>query len=98
MILLSIFAISFGSFFISFFNQDLKFRDILFECISAYSTVGLSLGITSKLTAESQVAIILLMFLGHCQFLTFFWSESGQIVKPKKQIEPYYPKENVFIN
>ncbi len=97
-ILLSIFAISFGSFFISFFNQDLKFRDILFECISAYSTVGLSLGITSKLTAESQVAIILLMFLGRVSFLTFLIGIVGQIVKPKKQIEPYYPKENVFIN
>ena len=55
--------------------------------------VGLSLGITSKLTAESQVAIILLMFLGRVSFLTFLIGIVGQIVKPKKQIEPYYPKE-----
>ncbi|MEZ4909654.1 MAG: potassium transporter TrkG [Saprospiraceae bacterium] len=97
-ILLSIFAISFGTFLISFFNNDLLFRDILFECISAYSTVGLSLGITGKLTVESRIVIIFLMFLGRVSFLTLLVGVIGQIVKPKKQIEPYYPKENVFIN
>ena len=97
-ILLSIFAISFGTFLITFFDADLLFRDVLFECISAYSTVGLSIGITSKLSEGSRIVIIFMMFLGRVSFLTLLVGVVGQIVKPKKQIEPYYPKENVFIN
>ncbi|MBK7522876.1 MAG: hypothetical protein IPI53_01500 [Saprospiraceae bacterium] len=97
-ILLSIFAISFGTFLISFSNPDVLFKDALFECISAYSTVGLSVGITSKLDETSQIILVLLMFLGRVSFLTFLIGIYNTFSKQKSSTEPYYPKENVFIN
>ena len=39
-------------------------HEIIFEAVSAIGTVGLSLGITSSLSAASQVILICLMFLG----------------------------------
>ena len=38
--------------------------DILFECVSAIGTVGLTTGITSSLSFIGKVVIILLMFIG----------------------------------
>lgn len=97
-ILLSIFAISFGTFLIAFMQSNLLFKDILFECISAYSTVGLSVGITPKLTEASHLTLIGLMFLGRVSFLTFLIGIFGMIFKDEKGTEPYYPSESVNIN
>jgi trk system potassium uptake protein TrkH len=97
-ILLSIFAISFGTFLISFMQPELLFKDILFECISAYSTVGLSVGITPKLLDFSHITLIMLMFLGRVSFLTFLIGLFSMIFEDEKGCQPYYPKENVFIN
>ena len=43
---------------------------VLFETISAFSTVGLSTGITADLPAAGQVLLILLMFLGRVGTIT----------------------------
>ena len=97
-ILLSIFAISFGTFLIAFMQTELLFKDILFECISAYSTVGLSVGITPKLSDASHLTLVGLMFLGRVSFLTFLIGVFGMIFKEDKGTVPYYPSESVNIN
>ena len=97
-VILSIFAISFSTFLISVFEPSILFRDILFETISAYSTVGLSLGITPHLNEKSQLVLIIIMFLGRVSFLTFLIGVFYYFLEDKRGAEPYYPKENVFIN
>ncbi len=44
-------------------SRDLELK-ILFETVSAFGTVGLSLGLTTKLTAIGKIIIIILMFTG----------------------------------
>ena len=97
-ILLSIFAISFSTFLLAFFNPELLFKDLLFESISAYSTVGLSVGITPGLGQWSQIVLIILMFLGRVSFLTFLIGIFSRIFNESPGCDPYYPKENVIIN
>jgi potassium uptake TrkH family protein len=97
-ILLSIFAISFGTFLLSFDNPDILFKDLLFECISAYSTVGLSVGITPSISPFGNIVLIFLMFLGRVSFLTFLMGVFSSFMEQKSGSTPYYPKENVFIN
>ncbi len=41
-----------------------RFLEILFEVVSAFGTVGLSLGLTAHLTALGKMVIIVLMFIG----------------------------------
>ncbi len=41
-----------------------RFLEILFEVVSAFGTVGLSLGLTTHLTALGKMVIIVLMFIG----------------------------------
>ncbi len=96
--LLSIFAISFGTFILAYFEPGLLFKDLLFECISAYSTVGLSVGITPGLSTTSHGTLIILMFLGRVSFLTFLIGIFNSISGNQKRTEVYYPKESVIIN
>ena len=49
---------------------DFSFDQVLFEVISAFSTVGLSTGITADLPAAGQVLLVLLMYIGRIGPLT----------------------------
>ena len=49
---------------------------IIFEAISAFGTVGLSMGITNSLSGAGQVIIVLLMYLGRVGPLTLMFAIS----------------------
>lgn len=71
----------------------LPLPDILFECISAFATVGLSTGITADLPPSAQVVIVLLMFIGRVGTITVATALAvGRPVRPYR-----YPKENFIV-
>jgi trk system potassium uptake protein TrkH len=49
---------------------DLSMDRVLFETTSAFSTAGLSTGITAELPGEAQVVLVVLMFLGRVGTIT----------------------------
>ncbi|MBU1144361.1 MAG: H(+)-transporting ATPase [Firmicutes bacterium] len=53
-------------------NYEMPFIKVLFETISAFGTVGLSMGITPFLMPASKVILSLLMFLGRLGPITIF--------------------------
>jgi len=58
-----------------------RFLQILFETVSAFGTVGLSMGITSSLSPWSKSWIILMMIIGRVGILTFAYSVLGNNTK-----------------
>jgi trk system potassium uptake protein TrkH len=48
-----------------------RFLNYMFEAVSAFNTVGLSMGITADLSTAGRWATILLMFVGRVGPLTF---------------------------
>ena len=68
--------------------------DLLFESVSAFSTVGSSLGITPLLGDISKVLLVVLMFLGRVGFITVLMSILPQNEQPKYRL----PKEDIIIN
>ncbi len=54
--------------------EDQAFINIMFECLSAFGTVGLSTGITPSLSPVSKSVIIITMFLGRLGPLTLMYS------------------------
>jgi Trk-type K+ transport system membrane component len=68
--------------------------DVVFECFSAFSTVGLSLGITAELSTSGKVVMILLMFIGRVGMLTILIA----FVRSKTTYNYRYPTENILIN
>jgi trk system potassium uptake protein len=53
-----------GSTFVVMSMTDFDFDEVLFECASAFGTVGLSTGLTPKLPVDAQMTISVLMFIG----------------------------------
>ena len=56
-------------FFITLLNNDIQFDKIVFEVISAFTTTGLSTGITSEMSVLSKYLLITAMFLGRLSSL-----------------------------
>jgi len=67
--------------------------DYLFEVVSAFGTVGLSLGITSKLSVMGKLLITMLMFVGRVGLLTFAFV----VVKQAGREATEYAEENIMI-
>jgi Trk-type K+ transport system membrane component len=98
-IFLSVIAIGSGTFALAFFEPKASFKDLIFEVISAYSTVGLSLNVTPTLSEPSLYVLAFIMFLGRVSFLTLLIGMFGFLGKKKTiGVTPYYPKDQVFIN
>lgn len=74
-----------------------KGKDLMplaFETVSAFGTVGLSLGVTSSLTDAGKIIIILTMFIGRVSMLAILVSFLRRVVNLKYK----YPAEDVLIN
>lgn len=72
----------------------LGLTNILFEVISAFGTVGLSLGITAQLSTAGKWAIIVTMFLGRVGTLTLLVG----FFRKMRSFQYHYPKESIMIN
>lgn len=79
---------------IALFDPEKILMEIAFECFSAYSTVGLSLGITSSLSSASKFVIIVVMFVGRISMLSLVIA----VFKKIKHKNYSYPKEEITIN
>ncbi|MCW2830310.1 MAG: ATPase, partial [Aeromicrobium sp.] len=79
--------------FIVMLMTDYEFDEVLFECTSAFATVGLSTGITPDLPANAQVVIIVLMFLGRVGTIAV----AGALVLRRRMPRYHLPEEQPII-
>ncbi len=91
---LSLIVIGSGIMLIALFDSDKSLINIGFECFSAYSTVGLSLGITADLSEVSKLIIIVIMFVGRVSMLTIVIAVFRKI----KHQNYRYPTEEITMN
>ena len=91
---LSLFVIGFAIMLVVIFDPDQGLLNIGFECFSAYSTVGLSLGITGQLSGPSKLVIIAVMFIGRVSMLSLLIATFRKV-----RLRNYrYPAEELTIN
>ena len=76
-LLMGLMVVGCGTFALCVLEPQLDFGRLLFEQISAYSTAGLSTGITAGLCPASRVVLILTMFIGRVGAVTLLslWVE-----------------------
>lgn len=91
---LSLTVICVAFFFLSLFEPEQDFLPLMFETFSAFSTVGLSLGITSHLSQAGKFILILLMFVGRVGTLTVLVA----FIRKARTLRYRYPSEGIFIN
>ncbi|WP_305852437.1 TrkH family potassium uptake protein [Halobacillus salinarum] len=86
----SVFVVSIAVFILDL-SQNAPFLTVLFETISAFGTVGLSMGLTGSLTIIGKIVIIFTMLAGKLGPLTFafaFAKQTPDIIK--------YPSEDIL--
>lgn len=91
---LSLLVIGLGVILISYFDKNVKLLDVIFECFSAYSTVGLSLGITSGISSASKLVLIAIMFIGRVTMLTILIA----LFRKMNNASYKYPTDEILIN
>lgn len=74
-------------------QHDAVFLMYLFETVSAFGTVGLSMGATPLLTSGGKIILIVLMFIGRVGLLTVAFS----IARRLKPLATRYAEENIMI-
>lgn len=74
-------------------TQKASLESLLFEAISAFGTVGLTLGVTPHLTAIGKVVIMLTMYLGRVGPMTVVLA----LTRKKKKRDYRYPEDKILI-
>ena len=77
-------------------TEEFGFQEILFEVSSAFSTTGLSMGITTSLNAGSRIILCFIMFFGRLGPLTIIGVVNKNWLGASKE-EIQYVEENVII-
>lgn len=92
MVMLSFFIIFLGV-FILLITEKCAFFPLLFETISAYATVGFSLGVTEELSSVGKMVIIGLMVLGRVGPLTL----AVALMQRPRSVTYKLPEDTIFI-
>lgn len=92
---IGVFISLFGTLMLTIVNPGFTLLESSFEVISAYATVGLSIGGTPSLTYFGKIIIIILMFLGRVGSLTIFIALLSKNSRVKSKIR--YPEGKIIV-
>lgn len=93
-ICLSLIIIGISVFLLIGFEENNDLLALTFEVFSAYSTVGLSTGITGGLSDPGKIVLIVTMFIGRVSMFTILVA----FLRTVKNQNYQYPKESILIN
>lgn len=93
-IVLSIVVISLSVFLLTLTEKNAEILPIVFETVSAYCTVGLSMGLTPELSAAGKIILSFCMFIGRLGAMTILVS----VIRHVRMQDYRYAKEDIFIN
>lgn len=81
------------SFILVLAEPNFSLKELFFELVSAFGTVGLSMGITSELSVTGKLIIITSMFVGRIGFLTLGLALTRKVMYTKYR----YPNGKLMI-
>ncbi|WP_296405273.1 TrkH family potassium uptake protein [Psychrobacter sp.] len=79
-------------FILSVIEAQHPFEDVLFEVVSALGTVGLTRGLTTRLSSAGEIVIMFMMFAGRLGPLTLAY-----LIAMPKSTRVNYPETNVLV-
>jgi len=91
-ILLSFLVVGLSFFVLIFTDPDKSMKDLLFESLSAYTTCGLSLGVTPSLSMGGKLIIVVTMLVGRVGMLTLLVA----FIKNTTRRNIIFPEEKIL--
>ena len=96
---LGIFWIVISAFVLLVLQTHLRFIDIIFEIMGAFTNLGISTGVSSILSASGKIVIILSMIFGRIGALTLILAlRKIALRKDVGQAEIIYPEERIMLS
>ncbi|MBQ4557796.1 MAG: Trk family potassium uptake protein [Clostridia bacterium] len=92
--LYTLFSLTLSICLISLFEPLIPLNSIIFECVSAISTVGLTMGITPHLAIGSKLILTILMFVGRIGLATIALTITS---KQAKNTNIEYPNTDIIV-
>ena len=94
--MLALFLVAFVTAVVSLIEaqQNITVLDVTFETVSAFSTAGLTTGITSLLSVASKLLIMLMMFIGRVGPISFMFAVS---LKKSKNSAKVLPSSKIIV-
>ena len=74
-------------------NEGGRFMDLLFESVSAFSTTGLSTGVTQELGVGARLVVVVTMYIGRLGPLTVFVA----LAQPPREDKFRYPDDPIMV-
>ena len=74
-------------------KKGIEFIDLLYEATSAFATVGLTTGVTQKLSTVGRIIIMIMMYFGRVGPLTVALALTNR----KKKVDYKYPEGKILI-
>lgn len=94
-VLIALLVVALGIMLVSGSNPQLSFLDVVFEVVSAFGTVGLTLGITPSLSVVAKLTLTLIMFFGRVGVVTIMLSLTMKGFGAKNTVR--YPVGRILI-
>ena len=94
-VLIALVVIALGIMLVSGSNPHLSFIEVVFEIVSAFGTVGLTLGITPSLSVIAKLTLIFIMFFGRVGVVTIMLSLTMKSFGAKNTVR--YPVGRILI-
>ncbi|MBO5221762.1 MAG: Trk family potassium uptake protein [Clostridia bacterium] len=95
LVLFPLTAILLATFALNVAEADVTFLEALYECTSAFATVGLSLSVTPTLSLFSKIILMFLMFAGRVGMLTISFALLTDRRRRRNAIR--YPEGDILI-
>lgn len=87
---LALILVIFATFVLCIIEPQIPLKDLLFETVSAFATVGLTTGITTQLSDLSKFIIIIIMFIGRVGPMTiatlWMYNKNTEVKRPEESI------------
>lgn len=88
-------VVVFGTLIVSVTDPDFSLVEVGFEVVSAFATVGLSIGGSPNLSILGKIFIMLFMFMGRVGTITIFMAIASN--KSKRKPEVRYPEGKIIV-
>jgi trk system potassium uptake protein TrkH len=92
-VVIDVMVVLISSMILAVTESGANLETVIFECVSAFGTVGLTLGLTENLSVVGKVIITIAMFFGRLGSLTMILSMINK--KMPKSIK--YPEDKILI-
>ncbi len=86
-IIISVLLVAIAAFLISITDPEFTSDQILYETVSAYATVGLTMGITPYVSPAGKIILIIMMYLGRVGFMTIISAFARRRISGARYIE-----------